>query len=124
MKNYFCSLLCLFFFCACEQEDIDQGGLNITYKKSINKEKGIDDTTPNIPSLSVFPNPFKDSVSFKISDESENIELFISDGKGKSKIIKITDDAFTLDFSQEKDGAYYYEMRIDDFTFFDHLIKQ
>lgn len=112
-------------FVACEKEE-ESKELNIKYieLKSQSNEKGINDA-PGDVTFSLYPNPFETAVNFRFFNYSaeHQVELFITDSQGGFKKLNITEEAFMLDFSEEENGSYYCEIRINDRVYQEHLLK-
>lgn len=112
-------------FVACENEEEPQE-LNIKYVeiKSLSGDKGVNSQQPEV-SYAVYPNPFETAVNFRFFNYSaeHQVELFITDSKGDYKKLNITEEAFMLDFSEEENGSYYCEIRINYRVYQEHLLK-
>lgn len=70
----------------------------------------------------LYPNPAKETVSFKNADQIRSIEIYESTGR---KVKAVTLEGETLDVSDLNSGSYYFEITLKDGSLtFDKLIKQ
>lgn len=121
---YFLLSIIVLYSC---QKDTSPRELNIKYISKATEIKE-DKNLGNFPTpiaLSVAPNPFTTFVNFFFSENigQSDVELFITDSDNGYKKIKITERDFTLDFSAEKDGSYYFEVRYDNEVIQDQVLK-
>lgn len=72
--------------------------------------------------ITLYPNPAKESFSFKNADKIKNVDIYESTGR-KVKAVKM--DGKDIDISELKSGNYYLEITLKDgSTSFEQLIKE
>ncbi|MEQ8909449.1 MAG: hypothetical protein RIC95_09675 [Vicingaceae bacterium] len=110
-KRIIILLIHMLILTACEKEESDSS-LNIIYLKSelSKQQKGVQNLPENI-SIRIFPNPFLKETTIGITGEGKKT-ITVSDDEGRFKVIPITDQTFKLNFSEEKKGSYYSEVKI------------
>jgi hypothetical protein len=60
--------------------------------------------------LSIFPNPFKDKVTFDVSDKSQKLTIEIFDMQGRKVISRIINNGNNLNLSDLASGMYIYNI--------------
>jgi hypothetical protein len=107
---------------ACEKEE-SESSLNIVYLKSeqIEQQKAVQDLAEG-KSINIFPNPFLKETTMIVTGGSDKT-ITVTDDKGRFKVIPIKDPTFKLDFTNEKKGSYYCEIKIDNLVVPITLIK-
>jgi hypothetical protein len=119
MKNLLFKFSILIFLFSCSKDETTQiRELKISYKST----KSIGDFI-RAPGIIAYPNPFNDLVILNISGPG-NYEILISDDKGGMKKIQTSDSNTMLDFKDEKSGAYYCEVLINNIVYKTYLIKE
>lgn len=83
---------------------------------------GTNDLVAESKKVVLYPNPAKETVSFKNADKIKSIDIYESTGR-KVKSVKLEGD--NINVSDLKSGSYYLEITLNDGTLsFEKLIKE
>lgn len=83
---------------------------------------GVNDLESENRAIKMYPNPAKETVSFKNADKIQSVDIYESTGR-KVKTVKM--DGENINVSDLKSGNYYLEISLKDgSTSYQHLIKE
>lgn len=83
---------------------------------------GTNETALDSKEIILYPNPTKETVSFKNADKIKSVDIYESTGR-KVKSVKI--DGENINVADLKAGSYYFEIKLKDGTLsYEKLIKE
>ncbi|NML68278.1 T9SS type A sorting domain-containing protein [Chryseobacterium sp. RP-3-3] len=83
---------------------------------------GTNETALDSKEIILYPNPAKETVSFKNADKIKSVDLYESTGR-KVRSVKLNGDSFTI--SDLRSGSYYLEITLQDGSLtYEKLIKE